>query len=663
MTERDLLVKLNDMFTAALDHPAWKFWREEIAIQCHKYKEGEQWTPAELTRLKERHQPPTVNNQTAVTINRMIGQFVKQKSRIGYRPRNQPVDETLSNALSDIFLFIHQQNELEFEERDLVDDGFTAGFGCLEVFVTFDDAFQPEIRIQSEDSFNVFPDPYSRRYDWNRDAKYVCRAKWVHLDELEELYPGKKKELGQLMDESFAGLLGGVDSFKKENYVDYRTRRVRPVEIQYKIREKQSIYLFENGDTLDVEKAKKSDLAGRTFKKIDRLSEKIRLGVFTGGVLLEEKETDQKFFSFIPYFMYRRKSGEPYSLIWIALTMQEAINKRESKALHLLNTNQTIAEENAIPDEDKYAEEIAKADGIATVKQGALRDKRIEIRNNLELASTQFQMHRQAQEDYRRITGINPDALGEPSEVRSGIGIARKTAMTDLIVAPVYDNIRRTRRILARVVLDRIQKYYNEPKTFLITDSLQATREVKLDEKGAEALKQGTYDVIVEDMPDVTTIHQEQFGLLAQTLPQILPFGSSWAKFLIQMSDLRNKDDYLKAIDEQMQPVPTKPRISASVQLDQVTPIERAAFWEEMGRPDVAQMIRESGVPPTTMLKEQAKSQAASAKNEMELRKIDTETRAKEKTAELDIAKKEMELAGMMIDTGNSDGKRIQGIV
>jgi hypothetical protein len=78
--------------------------------------------------------------------------------------------------------------------------------------------------------------------------------------------------------------------------------------------------------------------------------------------------------------MFRRKDGGPYSLITLALSLQDAINKRESKALHLLNTNQTVAERSALLDKETYAEEIAKPDGIAEVADGALQSQRLLLR-------------------------------------------------------------------------------------------------------------------------------------------------------------------------------------------------------------------------------------------------------------------------------------------
>lgn len=179
------------MFHSALEHPAWQEWRSTIAPKCYRYREGDQWTASERKTLKKRRQPETVNNQVSVTINRLVGQFVRQKYRIRYQGRNAEQDQLGAEVLSDIMLFIRQINGLEFEERDQVDEGFTGDFGVLECGVTWDDTFQPEIRITNEDPFDIFPDPYSRRYDWNEDAKFVCGVKslraWCPFDVAQDM--------------------------------------------------------------------------------------------------------------------------------------------------------------------------------------------------------------------------------------------------------------------------------------------------------------------------------------------------------------------------------------------------------------------------------------------------------------------------------------------
>lgn len=576
--DQQILIKLDRYFTSAVDHPTWVSWRKH-ALQCYAYKEaggvdGEgQWTKAELAELKRRSQPPTQNNQVKVTLDRMLGQFVRQGLRLGVVGRNAPQDEQVAQVLTDVFLYIRQSTRQDYEERETADAGFTCGFGVLETFVTFDDLLQPEIKIRAVSPFEIFPDPYSRRYDWNEDAQFICRAKWLDFDEASELYPDHALELRGLAASQFGGGLLGSEGFRNENYVDMdehgRPRRVRIVECWHKGRKRESIPMADGGPT------------------IERVTSTMRVGTFTAGILLSYRDSPHgtPLFPFVPYFVYRKESGEPYSLVWTALSIQDAINKRESKALHLLNTNQALVGQNAITDRQAFADELARPDGIMEVRDVS----QVQIQRNLELAQSQFVMHQESKADYRRVVGINPDAMGEKSEVRSGVGIARKQMMTDTILAPVFDNFSRTRRLLGLLLLALVRQYYREPKLLLITDQMGASRQVALGARELMALKQAQYDVTVEEQPDVASLQQEQFAMLGTMLPQILPFGASWVELLIQMSALRNKDELIQRVRAMSTPPPPDPKISVALQWGDLTPEEKMAWAGRLGMPALAQ--------------------------------------------------------------------------
>ena len=670
--DQDTLKKLEDNFQSALDHPTWRDWRKHAA-KCHDYKENKQWTDAELAELAKRGQPPTVNNQISVTINRMVGQFVRQATRVIYKGRN-PQDQPGAEVLSDLFRFIRQSNDLEFEEKDQAEDGFTGGFGVLKASVTYDDTFQPHIEMKCVDSFTVLPDPYSRRYDWNIDANFICEAYWVDPEELKKLHPDKAGAISQIMD-SGAGLgqLGDVDRIRRDDWVDDKQHRVRVIEQWYKSKERQAICVFQDGSVLDKDTGELYDpMSGQTatlgkkevkaakeqqkYEEFDRIRHTLNMGLFAKGVLLEHKETERRYFPHIPYFVARKKSGEPYSLIHIALEMQDAINKRESKALHLLTTNQAIYEMGAVTDKTEFALEKAKPDGQLEINKGYI--ERFKLVDNVELAQGQLAMHAQAKEDFRRITGINPDALGEKSEMRSGVGVARKQAMTDVIIAPVFDNFRRTRVIQGRVVLELIQQHYTQPTIFHITDKLDAPKEVALDNETLRAIKQTTYDIIVDEAPDATTRREETVQTLGQILPAILPLGPMWGEIMFDLMDIPDKAEIMKKVEAASQPPPNKPKISLTAQLDALTPPERAAMWIEMGRPEVAEAIMKE-MPDSAaetkirgdVMKEMAKGksdemdmQAKQQEHQMDMQGKAFELQAKQQMTQMEIEKKQMEL-------------------
>lgn len=695
-----ILTKLNDYFSSALDHPSWNEstgWRAK-ALQCFKYKEGQQWTAAELKELENnRHQPATVNNQVSVTCNWMLGQFVKQKTRIAFKGRNpktqqnpQVTDEEVAQVLSELELYTRQSNLLEFEERDMADDGFTGGMGVLEYYITFDDLFLPEIKVRHEDCFNLFPDPESRRYDWNEDAVFICRAKWMDLDEAIELYPDYEKQLRYAVNGTTSstdvGRLGATDTFRNVDYIDQKNQRVRLVDCYYKVKERESYCFFNDGTAVDknemqfvavdstrtkitkkqLEQLKAANPNG--YSEIDRVNHKMFCGVFTYGILFDHKETKCKLFPFVPYFAYRKKNGQPYSLIELSLSMQDAINKRESKALHLLNNHAVIAEENTIVDEVEFATQLSRPDGIAVVRSGALSGQRIMVDKNVDIGNTHYAMHNGAIMDYRRITGVNPDALGERSEVRSGVGIARKQMASGSIVAPIFDNFRRTRGIEAKVFLEFVANYYSERKVFYVTDDLGASRQVVFEPKHAEVVKQAHYDVVIDDLPDTTTIQEEQLGILLPMLPQLIALGPAWTSVVLEMTSLKNKKALIDMIGQMSQPPPLEPRISFTAQLDKLTDVERAAAWVKMGAPDVAAAIGFTQPGPTgagkdesDLIKEQLKQQGIIQKGQIDLTKSTMDILSKREQAEADMILKGMEIQKARIDLANPNNGRSNG--
>lgn len=615
-----LVDKLDKMFRYALDHTSWINGRAKM-IKCFKYSEGEQWTADELKILEDRHQPDTVNNQISVVVNKLVGELVNQRFRVGYRGRVDEIDKDVADLLSDIFLYIRQSNDLEFEERDMAADGFTCGMGALEVYVTFDDMMQPEIKVRHEDPLIVFPDPDSRRYDWNEDANFIARAKWWKLDEACEAYPQAAADLKSMAggsaislgDDAGRGQLASVDHFKGEKYVDKDNERVRLIEVQYKKMAREQLLILGTGQSLPFTEKKEvlpvlkqAKEANIPYRIIDRLKPTICIGVYAAGVLLEHKETEHKYFSLVPYFAYRRKTGEPYSLITLALSMQDAINKRESKALHLLTVNQVIAEKSAVDNKEETQAEIAKPDGYVELRDGALSQQRFQVEKNLELAASQFNMHQAAQKDLYAIVGLDPRMGQSTGEIRSGAGLQRKYAEGVKPIATLFDNVRRTRKIFARVALDRVQQYYTPQKTFLITDDEKKSRLVGISADAMQKIKNGQYDAVVDEFEDDATTQDEQFRVFAETLPQILQFPPVYTSMLVKMSRIRNKEEVLKVLEAQNGPPPIQPKMNLQANLDAMQPVERAGVWELVGRADIAQQVRQLNPPTATETKAQA---------------------------------------------------------
>ena len=587
------LTDIKEKFSVAVEHQTWRDFITN-ATTDFEFREGIQWTNDEIATLKDRGQPQTVENEIHPIIERVKGQYKQQKTRIIYKGRNVGKDDDSSNTLSSIALFVQQQTGYEFEEGEMFEDGIISGFGVLEAYVDFDKDMTSKINLKAENCLNIFPDPNSKKYDWNEDAEFICRAKWVSYNKANQIYPEKSSEIEAYINAN--PVENNSQVMERNNLVDHRTKKIRIVEVWYKVWEKRRVAISTMYGAIDVTDAKKSELKrfkveDPEVKYQDSIEAKIRVGVFIGDSLIEDKESpyEHGLFPFIPYFVYRRKNGEPYSVVRLLKDPNMEINKRRSKALHLLNTNQSIFEEGAVHDEDELRTEMSKPDGIIKYRKGY----QFEIRKNIDLADSQINLQMESKSSINRISGIGEDSLNRPSQVRSGVGIQRKQMQTDIIVSPIYDNLRRTRLIIGKHIHALVKQFFTEEKVFSILDDMNQTKLVPFTRQHIDTIKENIYDHVIEEAPNVSSIQEEQFMYLAEMVKGLaLPpnVGLALLPILIRISQIKNKDEVLKLIDNLQQVPPETPKMSLSLVWSDLLPEEKAFFAEKMGSPELAQM-------------------------------------------------------------------------
>lgn len=586
-----LLQDMVDKFNASLEHPAWQAFSKN-APKDFNYRQGEQWTAADRKVLEDRGQAATTENEITPIIDRLIGRHKQQKTRIIYRGRNVGSDEKKSNILTDLALHIHQRSDYEFEEGDCFENGNTCGFGVMEVKIAFDEALQPEVLIENTESLDIFPDPQSKKYDWNKDSDFITRAKWMPVKKAQALYPSFKRQIKALTSEENQGLWDDREDVKQDNYVDVKNQRVRVMETwwkKYTIRK----MAFVNGKVKDVTDVKKPE--GRVLTQIRPEMQKT-LWLFE--IIIENGESpyNHNMFPFAPYFVYRKKNGEPYSKVRQLIDPQDEINKRRSKALHLLSTNQAVMEEGAVQNDDTLKMEMAKPDGIIKYRRGF----QFALEKNIEVAQTQMSFQQESKAAIPRIAGVSDEALGRKSELRSGIALQRKQLMTEILVNPIFDNLRRTRKIVGKLQYELIKQYYTEEKEFLVTDELGEDKQFNLDKAGIKEIQEGIYDIIIQEAPDTATIQDEQFQLIASTVQGLgLPPAVNLAMLpmLFEASQLRSKDAIVQKLNDLASAPPQEiPQMSLNLSWDKLTNFEKSAFAKLMGQGELAQAELQAGV-------------------------------------------------------------------
>jgi hypothetical protein len=609
-TPGETVTRLERMFVSSLMSPIWQDWRKH-ADQDFQFYEGDQWTALEKAILEERGQPIVTENLIKPKLERLLGQFQRQHSTVNTLGRNVSVDEETAAIASDLFRWVDQTNGTEFEESDTVKDGFIGGFGVMEACSYTDASGTTYIRLREENPFYIFPDPHSRRYDWNEDAKFLCRSKWLDLDDAIALWPEKAKELRGVVMTLPGGTRGSVGGIfdptvlqqTNWNYFDPYRGRLRPVEVYYKRKVVKRILILPTGVTVELDylgprQAQSQAPDGSRLESV--VGEEMWLGIYCGGLLIHhDRYQDQDgLFPFIPYFADRKKSGEPFGPVRNLVSISQEINKRRSKALHLLSTNQAIVSQNAVEDWAEFASEKARPDGIMKIR--GKPDDHLQLIKNQDMGQSQMAMHAESKQAFNMVSGDDPTNQGQASQMRSGVGKAREQMATDLVNMPLFSNIRRTRRIKLKKVWGLICQHFTEDLIFQITDDPNAAKVVTVPKDKLAAMREMTFNFVISDVEDSLTLQSEQFEIVATLLPQILPLGIGPAKFLLELSNIKpkQKDGLMKMLDQMAAQPPPEPKISLTLNWSDMQPEERAIFAaKKLNMPELADFLLQQGEP------------------------------------------------------------------
>jgi hypothetical protein len=623
-------LRLMRIVLEAVVNPIRQQYEKEASLN-YQYIENDFYTADELAEFADRGQPPTKRNEIAPIMERLAGQFIQTRQTATFLGRNTPADDQTGAVMADTLRWNDQQNLYEFEEQDMSWDGLVGGVGWVEHYIKKNEMGQDYECKRARNPFHIFKDPYSTRYDPNEDAKYIVDGAWMDMEDVIALLPDNEKELEELQAGAAAysyfdigqispSLLNesqvtpAIYSLSVMN-VSRGRRRVRPFKIWYK-RKVRLYWLMKPDGIVALPVPLDSKTAQAVVKELGRavvprktFQDRMYCGFMLADALIHHDVSPHwhNFFPYVPFYSGIRKNGAPLPLTSRLVPINEAINKRESKALSLLTNNKIIAEKNAVDDPDETAAENARPDGYVEVREGTLSNAsgpKILFEKNLEMGQAQMGLLQEDKDAMRRVSGQGNESMGMPSEVRSGTGIARKQMMSNLIVTPVQNNLRRTRMLGARLSFAHLKQYVTEEMTFQITDDPNAAKTVSLTRSHLQAIKERIYDIVIVETKDYATLREQQAEMLLTVLPQLAQLGPGMVKLGIQLTDFRDKDGLMRMIDQQAQPHPVQPKISLAMTWADLQPEEKAFLaMQAFQSPELAQAIMKAGDDPAFLEK------------------------------------------------------------
>jgi hypothetical protein len=527
------------------------------------YVDNKQLTDEELNTLKKRGQPPVIDNRIKTKIDYLVGLEKQQGVMPKAMPRT-PVHESDADACTESLRYVAEEQDFASKRsavwRNLLVEGSGGIAVSVEQAVDYQGRPGIDIKLKKIAWDRMFADPHSSELDYE-DAGYKGLVTWMDYDDAIALYPDGKDALDTTLDNAPSDTYD--DKPKYSLWADKKRKRVRICQIWVKRDNQWYFAEFTKGGILK---------AGPSPHKTDR----------------GESDDELVFQS-----AYVDRDNNRYGLVREMITLQDEINKRRSKGLHLLNTSQVIYEDGAVEDINEFHRQSVRPDGKMKVAPGALEQKRVQFNTREDLATAHFQLLQEAKNAID-LKGPNATEMGDKTQganAASGKAIIASQQGGMIQIGDLMDGLRHLDKRVFRKIWYRVRQYWTAEKWIRVTDDEQNIKwlGVNVDPRQVQMLAMQNpqaaqkiagavgnlaeldCDIIIDDAPDSLTPQLEQFQALVELKKfdqqNELPFRA----IVGAMPNLKDKQAFLKQMDQAQQGRAQQQQVASQLQLKDAT--------------------------------------------------------------------------------------------
>jgi hypothetical protein len=540
VSETDGLLSTEDLVRLFEESEQSTFTARGLSERDRDYVDNKQLTDDEVKVLKKRGQPPVIDNRIKTKIDYLVG--LEKAQRIDPRalPRT-PAHEDDANAASQALKYVADTQDYDAKRSAIWRNLLVEGAGGISVAVEPSryqyGKFDIVLRRWAWD--RMFWDPHSSEADFT-DAGYLGGVIWMDYDDAVAMYPDNKDALEATMADR--GNISDTydDKPKYRLWADKKRKRVRICQIWLKRNEVWYFAEFTKGGILK---------AGRSPYVTDK----------------GESDCEMIFGS-----AFVDRDGNRYGLVREMISLQDAINKRSSKSLHLLSVAQTMYETGSIPDIAEFQRERARPDGTMEVAPGALRDGSVKTDFNTELATAHFQLLQDAKNSID-LKGPNATQMGDKAQgsaPASGRAIIASQQGGMIQLGDLMDNLRHLDKRVFRAIWNRVRQFWTAEEWIRVTDDERNVKWVALNVDPAKVQMlqrmrpdladkiQGAVrnvaeldcDIIIDEVPDSVTPALEQWQGLVDLAKAGVPIPPD---VLVRSApNLKNKDALLDQMNK-----------------------------------------------------------------------------------------------------------------
>ena len=569
---RTLIEHVDDYLDATTD-------ARQQSERCRDYYDGNQYTSEEIEILQQRRQPIVVNNRVQPMVDFLVGMEIASRTDPKAFART-PKHELEADSVTDAVRYVEDKERFDTTSTDVFEEFLVEGLSGVACEW---DKQKKEVKLTHVHYNRMILDPHARSKQIT-DDRYRGVVTWMDLHEVENRW-GKDKsiEVTEGMQNAIARSGDTFDDMPR--WYDTKRRRVMVIELYFMHNEKWHRAVFTNGSMLEA-------VAVSPYKDQD--------GIPVCPFIFASPKVD--------------RAGGRYGLVATRLSMQDSINKRQTKATDLLNRKQTWSKKGALEDVDEFKKQANDSGGHIEFPPMGKFGEDFGIIENEALAGPQFQMY---QDDISQLEAIKNGGLADSNDSNlSGKAIRTLQQGRSLEVAPIREVYHQWLIRVATAIWERIRQFWKEETWIRVTDDEANVRFVGLnrnktvrdliieqmgeipqvvqqrpdlaarlddeirDENGKKVpmnkLAELDVDIFLEETPDVLTLQQEVFEKLAemwQSNPERIPYET-----IIETSPLP-----AKMKQRLLQPPQQTPEQQQAAQFEQQT-AQQTARLELVGK-------------------------------------------------------------------------------
>jgi hypothetical protein len=542
--------------------------RMEMALD-EDYYDSIQWRAEDKASVEDRGQMALVYNVIKTSIDWLLGTEKQARTDYDILPRRKEERKTAERK-SQLLKYLSDVNAEPFASSRAFADQIKAGVGWMEDTVQDGDFDEPLVS-RYESWRNILWDSSATEQDLD-DARYIARTKWVDEDVAMAMFEDRAQLISESCSESdtvYALDSYGDDAMDSQEQLQgmfgfsptgqpsdvfFARRRVRLIEMWFKTPVKINRI---SGGPFHGEIFDPASRGHQTWVNtgVATISQKVMMrvhvAIFTqkGLIWLSESPFRHNKYPFTPYWCNRRgRDGMPYGVIRSLRGIQDDINKRASKALHIISTNKVIMDEGAVDDIDEFREEISRPDAIIVKKVG----KQLDINVDREIAPMHMDMMRQSIAMIQQIGGVTDELMGRTTNAVSGIAVQSRQSQGVVANATPFDNMRYAKQKRGEKQLSNIEQFMSEKKQFRITNQRRQPEYVSVNDGLPENdIVRCKADYVISEADWNATLRQAAANALleaARTWPPQLAVAI--LDLVVENMDLPNREEIVRRIRE-----------------------------------------------------------------------------------------------------------------